>query len=470
MSRLIKTILFLLLTTVLSAEEIRVDPKQYWISTNSWDTPFTAEMLIESSLTASGLSGNISGKYIEKYSQLLDKFSRDFQAAALDRNPYIQGEYILKWMHENILSSYLENQTLMENLIDTGNYNCVSSAILYLILTREAGLTSGIVETTDHAFSTVETGQGVIDVETTTPYGFNPGVKQEFIEEFKKTGFTYVPPGNYRDRKKLNDRDTIALIFQNRMSLLQKKNLHNQVIGIAIDRWTLAGTDVTRKDMNDAFRNWAAVLNNRGSYLEAFDFIENLSGKYNLMDDNRDLLYSLAYNHMITLINSESYNGAELFLNRAESFIEENDFTNLKNMIAKAKIEDLLVTGSYDESLPIIRRSYISGTISKNDWRTWITLIHQNKAFDISENSGWWDAWQYLINLPEDEKAIQSVKRSIKTAYDNWSIGIHNKFVDLYNSGKYKRAEQLLIDSLVNDPDNVIIKRDLDTVRKQVQN
>ncbi len=55
-------------------------------------------------------------------------------------------------------------------------------------------------------------------------------------------------------------------------------------------------------------------------------------------------------------------------------------------------------------------------------------------------------------------------------AYDNWSIGVHNKFVDLYNSGNYIRAEQLLIDSLVNDPDNAIIKRDLDTVRKQVQN
>ncbi len=461
MKQSIKTILFLILTTLTFAEEIRIDPDQYWISTNRWETPFTAEMIIKSSLTASGLSGDRLINYIGKYKEVLKKFRLDFESAATDQEPYLQGEYILKWMHENLLSSYLENQTLMDNLLDTGRYNCVSSALLYSILTRDEGLNSGIVETIDHAFSTVETKKGVIDVETTTPFGFNPGVKQEFYEEFKKTGFTYVPPGNYRDRIQINDRDSIALIFQNRMSMLQKKNMHSLVVGLAIDRWVLSESPVTRKDMNDAFRNWAAVLNNRGSYLEAFNLINNFSEKYNLTDKNKDLLYSLAYNEMIALINLKNYGEAELFLQKTEGVIEKGNITNLENMITRGKIEDLLVKGSYTESLPIVRAAYISGNISAKDWKTWITLIHQNRAFEISETSGWWDSWQYLTNLPEDEKSIQAIKRSLNMAHENWGIGIHNKFVELYNSGQFKEAEQLLLDNLKNDPDNAIIKRDL---------
>ncbi|MCK5201135.1 MAG: hypothetical protein KAR21_22430 [Spirochaetales bacterium] len=466
MSRLIRVILFLVLTSIIYAGEIRIEPKEYWVEARAWNTPFTSSILIDSSLAASGLSGEIHNQYKNRYEQLLEKFRKELQPSFTTLTPYEQGEFILKWAHSNILGSYIENQTLMDNLIDTGTYNCVSSSILYLILSREAGLITGIIETPDHAFCSVETETGWIDVETTTAYGFDPGVKQEFHQEFEKTGFTYVPPGKYRNRETINDRETVALIFQNRMSLLQKKNLHDQVIGIAVDRWTLSGSEKSRKDMNDSFRNWAATLNNRGSYKIAYDLISEVSEKYDLLNSNRDLLYSLAYNHIIKLTNSKNYNTAKTFLGTTRELLESSDYTELENIIITETLADLVRNGTYNESLPLIREAFKSGSISKSDWQNWITVLHQNKALEISEITGWWDAWKYLKALPDEEKELRGIIKSSGLAHDNWSFEIHNQFADLFNAQDFDRAEQILLDGLLLDPGNRYLSRDLSDLKK----
>lgn len=464
MSRLIRVVLFLVLTSIISAGEIRIEPKGYWTAAKAWNTPFTSSMLIDSSLAASGLSGDKHNQYKNRYEQLIENFRKDLQPSFYNLIPYKQGEFILKWAHNNILSSYVEDQTLMDNLIDTGNYNCVSSSILYLILSREAGLTIGIIETSDHAFCRVETEAGWIDVETTTAYGFDPGIKKEFQQEFDKTGFTYVPPGNYRNRDQINDKETVALIFQNRISLLQKKNLHNLVTGIAVDRWTLAGNEKSQIDMNDSFRNWAAVLNNEGHYIEAYNLIREVSEKYDLA--NKDLLYSLAYNHMITLTNMENYDSAEIFLGKTINVLENSDYLKLENMVIQENLADLVKNGTYNESLPLIREAVKSGSISKSMWQNWITVLHQNKALEISEISGWWDAWQYLKTLPNEEKALRGIIESSRLAHDNWSFEIHNQFAELFNAQDFDGAEQVLLDGLLLDPGNRFLSRDLSDLKK----
>ncbi|MCK5201083.1 MAG: hypothetical protein KAR21_22170, partial [Spirochaetales bacterium] len=366
---------FLVLTSIIYAGEIRIEPKEYWVEARAWNTPFTSSMLIDSSLAASGLSGDMLNQYKNKYEQLIENIRKDLKASFYNLKSYEQGEFILKWAHDNILNSYVEDQTLMDILIDTGNYNCVSSSILYLILSREAGLNINIIETPDHAFCSVETETGWIDVEATTAYGFDPGVKQEFYKEFEKTGFTYVPPGNYRNRDQINDRESVALIFQNRMSLLQKKNLHDQVIGIAVDRWTLSGSEKSREDMNDSFRNWAAALNNRGSYKIAYNLISEISKKYDLINSNRDLLYSLAYNQIIKLTNNEDYNTAKTFLGATRELLETTDYTELENLIIRETLADIVRNGTYNESLPLIREAFKAGSISRSEWQNWITVL-----------------------------------------------------------------------------------------------
>jgi tetratricopeptide (TPR) repeat protein len=467
MIRIIRISIYLLLSIgFLSAQEIRINPENFWNETQSWDQTFSSAMLIESSLSASGLTGEKYNEYVQRYKQILEKFKIEVLPTLENLSEYEKGEIILTWSHTNILTQYIEEQTLMDVLIDTGKYNCVSSAIFYLILSKEAGLTVDMIETSDHAFCSVITKEGRIDVETTTAFGFNPGLKKEFQQSFNQTGYTYVPPGNYRSREQINDREAVALILQNRMSFLQKYNKHKEAIGIAIDRWILAGNPKSRTDMNDAFRNWSAVLNNRGDYKEAYLFTIEVSDIYDLISQNNDLLFDLAYNHIISLTNENNYSEANNFLIETKSFINNSDQKKLENLVFRDYLADIVRNKNYHESLPLVRNAYIENSISKSDWENWLSVLHQNEALIIAETQGWWNSWQFLKLLPSEEKNLNSIKKSIIRAHDNWSFEIHNKFADLFNSQQFKKAEELLLEALSRDPDNKYLKKDLTDLKK----
>ncbi len=460
------TALLLFSASIVVAQEVRTDPTNYWVQTKTWEEPLSSTQLIESSLTASGLTGENLDHYINKYNQLIGNFKNDLNSSSNNLSFYNKGEYILNWAYKNILNHYIEKQTSMDKLLDTGNYNCVSSAVFYLILSKEAGIETKTIETSDHAFCTVKTEKGWIDVETTTVFGFDPGIKKEFQKSFNQTGYSYVPPGNYHNRKQIGDKETVALILQNRMSALQKQNNHSEAVGIAIDRWILWENKTSQKDMNDAFRNWAAVLNNNGNYIDAFNFLKEVSEKYKLKDINRDLLYSLSYNELIEFTKNKNFPEAEYFLNSSSKALPEQDLKKLKQILVQEQVSETVKNGSYEQSLPLVRQAYSSSGITRSVWKNWITVLHQNKAHEIAQSSGWWDAWQFLKDLPQEEKTLSGIVSSTNTAHDNWSFEVHNKFADLFNSKNTVHAEQVLLQALKKDPNNKYLLKDLSILKK----
>ncbi len=99
-----------------------------------------------------------------------------------------RGRAVLKYLYRDYLKKYDLNQTKLDTAIETGNYNCVSSAVLYLAAAKAAGLQVYGQHTTQHAFCSIyvnsqkenQAAKAIkIDVETTNPYGFNPGSKEE---------------------------------------------------------------------------------------------------------------------------------------------------------------------------------------------------------------------------------------------------------------------------------------------------
>ena len=91
---------------------------------------------------------------------------------------------MLPWLHETVLTAgYREKQTDLSVLLDEGLFNCVSSAVVYNALALRLGLDARAIEVPDHAFSIVYDGANHMDVETTTPQGFDP--RREKIEAFE---------------------------------------------------------------------------------------------------------------------------------------------------------------------------------------------------------------------------------------------------------------------------------------------
>ncbi|MFV2052388.1 hypothetical protein [Aliiroseovarius sp. YM-037] len=125
------------------------------------------------------------------------------------------GADLLEWLHGTLLTGgYEERQTELDVVLDDGVFNCVSSAVIYVALGQRLGLDIRAIEVPDHAFAIAYDGTNHMDVETTTPQGFNP--HRDRVDAFEAlTGFNYIPQSNKGQRREIGMASLAALIYYN---------------------------------------------------------------------------------------------------------------------------------------------------------------------------------------------------------------------------------------------------------------
>lgn len=98
------------------------------------------------------------------------------------RDQHERGTQLLSRMHRHFLhadersplAGYNADQSQLSELLRSGVYNCISSALLYLVLAEQAGLVSAGVIMPSHAYVQITLPDGrVVEVETTAANGFD---------------------------------------------------------------------------------------------------------------------------------------------------------------------------------------------------------------------------------------------------------------------------------------------------------
>ena len=84
------------------------------------------------------------------------------------------GQRLLRFLHAGPMAKgYRTEQSDLHVLLDTGEFNCVSSAVLYTVMGQRLGIDVRAVQLPGHVFSVLVTRDRKIDVETTSPRGFD---------------------------------------------------------------------------------------------------------------------------------------------------------------------------------------------------------------------------------------------------------------------------------------------------------
>jgi len=273
----------------------------------------------------------------------LNPLVAEIQSATAGMGSYEKAQYVQHFMHKNLLSRYIEKQTLITVLLREGSYNCVSSAVLYSILATAAGLDVQGVQTADHAFCVVSTERGPIDNETTNYYGFDPGTQTEFKSQFgSTTGYAYVQPGNYRDRQQIDLRHLVALILYNRMAESSSNQNWGVLAACAINRWYAQGCSRDGRDYDDL----VSALLNVGSELIAekdpsaallwSDRCIAAYGPSPRWDDFRKIAIQ---NFMAQAINSGNIQSAKDFLSAHSAELSRSDALDYSIQIEISRIE-----------------------------------------------------------------------------------------------------------------------------------
>ncbi len=416
--------------------------------------------LTAAALIASGVPENERPMYIEEIQNLIGKLPVITGDIASD------GEAILQWMHDAVLKRYVESQTRLDVLLDNGTYNCVSSAVLYMILAAAQDVPVHGVQTSDHAFCRVpleSDPEGGFDVETTIPYGFDPGRRHDAVDTFSgRTGFVYVPPGNYRRRTEIGEKDMIALIYQNRLAALQRSGKWIEAVGIARDRWQLAGSEASRNDFITALNNYSAEMNRRKAQVEGLNL---LSEAQSILDDSTALSASaqaLLHNAVTLHIKAGDTTGARNILaeDRFRQLVGDEFSDDLSRDIETSELETLVSSGDFNGGTMATDMAFSSGLISRSRWNEFTLYLWSEEARQLSSGGNWMEGWMFLSAATGDTKTLLNNRRVIANYRNNVIVSFHNRFVDAAREGKLQEAESILDEAQNLFPDDNTLARD----------
>lgn len=364
------------------AEELTPIEVDFFSKIDLGDT--NIETYYDGFLIASGITNETDFLYYKEKLNIIREKARKDLFQYISDGPIVYGDKLLRWMYEpngGGLKKYLIKSTLAEDLIDKGEYNCLSSSILYSLLYHEAGFEVKGVLTKDHAFSSVVTEDGEIDVETTLPYGFNPG-KKEIEQMASYQRIIYVPKNNYRDRQYVPITTLIASLYANSISLLGR-SINDAYQGLSIYKkgYYLA------PEFTFFERNIIASMNNiaiesikKGNYEEAQHFfvqVDLFAPNDSITKQNKIYYYNTIgtiylnkkdypsaiqvfkegikvmgteavvlrnnlkvayYNYVVNEYNAKRYNNASFISDEAlVLFPNDRDFSRLKNSIDQLK-------------------------------------------------------------------------------------------------------------------------------------
>jgi hypothetical protein len=139
------------------------------------------EATLDESLEASGLND------VQQ-----DRARNEFFAVAKDayaavgpvRSPERRARRLHAYLHREVFRLYRDDADGLPAVLDRGDYNCVSATLLEGMLARTLGLRPWVIPGTRHVFLRLDLGDHTIDVEATSPDGFDVHSDSERARRF----------------------------------------------------------------------------------------------------------------------------------------------------------------------------------------------------------------------------------------------------------------------------------------------
>ena len=428
-------IIFLTISSVV-AKDIKVPQETASLRITYDGKPFEGENLSGSDILlfsilfeGEDLSAEDFEVFQEYYNDLLEKVRK-----GRTHNELENAELIMKVMYDNVLSNYSRRQTKLSVMFKTGNYNCVSSSLLFLALAKDCGLDARIQETSVHAFITVYTKDGQkFDVETTNPAGVNPGEKKMISQNSSGSKkYTIVPKTYYSNRVEISDRKAVTLPAKNICAELSDKNEFEKGIPLAASVYEFVTKEkaAVRKDYDAICANFAAYANQNRQYEAALKLLRAVMGHYG----KSDLL--------VRNYNDIAYNAV------AES-CNINDFKNARNLLVSYNY--YLTEKTTQEIIDMIFESEKLEEIQD--------LMHQNKFLEAAKLAD-----EALLRQSQN----QQFKKAKSNSLYNHGVIVHNQVVPLLNNKEYKEALQILENALKDNPSNQMINDDIKKIKSRM--
>jgi len=328
-----------------------------------------------------------------------------------------KAERLLKFLHEGPMKGgYESKQTDLHTILDTGKFNCVSSATLFNVMALRLGVEVAAVEVPQHVFSVVIDGARRIDVETTSPRGVDPkGVKTP-----KGTS----PADRYKgQRREVRELGLAAVIAYNHgIGLIEEKRFHESMFE-SLRALSLDPTNPGAAQNTIAgFVQWGLQLDEAGRFEEALKIVASglaLDPKNSALANNHKVLW---HRYSETLMTGGKVEEALAVLRRAAKAIPGEDFETRQAFLFIAQARELIEAGKWDEALKL----YNDG-LTRVDRKAIAKLkearvgLFLNRSSAAMEKGKYEEALKVLKEGAKLEPKDGRIQNNTTAAYDAWA-------------------------------------------------
>jgi len=218
----------------------------------------------EAALIASGMT---DGEKRKAYLDRLDKIEAGArEAVAGAATAAEKGDKLLQYLHAGTMKpGYEQNQSSVAGILDSGKYNCVSSAVMYNVIGRRLGLDLRGMVKPGHAFSILYDGGRSYDVQTTCARGFDPKDPQLQKELEQKTGIK--PQADHTSCRETGEVGLLSVICSNRTADFAKDQRYYEALLLGFLALGLDPSSETALDNTyAAWTQWTKHLIDKGEF------------------------------------------------------------------------------------------------------------------------------------------------------------------------------------------------------------
>lgn len=339
--------------------------------------------------------------------------------------PAESGAELLRWLHDRALTGgYEEGQTNLSEVLDSGVFNCVSSAVLYNAVAGQLGFDVRAIEVPDHAFSIVYDGLDHMDVETTTPDGFNP--RRDRVAEFEAlTGFRYIPQSNKFKRREIDAAGLASLIYYNHGVTHLREGRYPEAL-FANFRAMSLDPDFASAATNAlaALGRWSSTLADEGNWIDATDVA---AVGVRLAPDDRGLRATqkaIWQKWAFSEADAGRATEALAVLNAALRETGDDGFVGMRSAVLTRPAEALIRAGNWQVALD--QTTAADGILDSNaradldDWRSTVFRRWANILLDERQFPQALDVLSRGIETYPDDRRLD---RSVRYLAQEWARG-----------------------------------------------
>jgi len=390
-------------------------------------------------------------------------------------------QYFFSKGREQSEDSYEADQSQLSGIFVNGQYNCVSSTILYIYLAKRFDLDVEAVILPTHTFVELDLHNGSrVDVETTSSTGFDWAHDRRFYKDVAKNWFSDrgLSPSTYED-------------YQNREIVpawkLAALNMRNQHINpdrmSLLDRTRLLETSLFLDDTDE--KVW---LSNLFIFNELF-ILYNNQNNLKLIKDIYTIHYEkfVNYFHENVETNNELFEPAQWYFSQAAyTYIKHGDLIKARKILLEHYFDAYQLKSTKPKLLSnnqVVFQELLNAYFKNKQYALAETLIvttHDIASLQTDwQNSVAWyyseritpmwnkQDWTGIINYWKQVKSRRIPTEEMKLFIKNTSAAYQNKSLDYERKGNWRAAAEVLLQCTENIPLALDCSKKLEKLKSQ---